>query len=85
MGSRRRQIIWSNQATAALDEETAYLSQESQSAAIRLLKAALEAAASLAHFAERGRIVPELRLPTIRELFVFRYRLMYEVANGQSR
>ncbi len=45
----------------------------------RLLLAALEAAASLEAFSERGRVVPELDQPTIRELFVQRYRLLYEV------
>jgi len=31
----------------------------------------------LAAFAARGRIVPELNDPTVREVFVFRYRLLY--------
>lgn len=38
-----------------------------------------EPAASLATFSERGRIVPELNDPAIREIFVFRYRLLYQV------
>jgi plasmid stabilization system protein ParE len=33
----------------------------------------------LAIFAERGRVVPESNDPNIREVFVFRYRLMYEI------
>ncbi len=32
---------------------------------------------------ERGRVVPELNDPTIREVFVFKYRLLYEV--GENR
>jgi plasmid stabilization system protein ParE len=44
-----------------------------------VLDAALAAAASLATFSERGRIVPELNDPTFREIFVFRYRLLYRV------
>ena len=36
-------------------------------------------AASLETLAERGRVVPELADPTIREVFVFRYRLMYRI------
>jgi toxin ParE1/3/4 len=38
------------------------------------------AADSLRLFAERGRIAPELSVPTIREIFVYRYRLIYEVS-----
>ena len=44
---------------------------------------ALDAAASLASFAERGRVVPELNDPAIREVFVDKYRLQYEV--GEAR
>jgi len=62
-----------------LDDAVAYLAQDSRPAAEGLLIAALEAAASLEAFSERGRVVPELDQPTIRELFVQRYRLLYEV------
>jgi hypothetical protein len=33
--------------------------------------------------AERGRVVPEFDNPAKRELFVFRYRLIYEVTGEQ--
>jgi len=39
----------------------------------------LAAAKSLASFAERGRVVPELGNPDIRELIVRSYRLIYTV------
>jgi hypothetical protein len=44
-----------------------------------VLEEALRAGASLATLSERGRIVPELSDPRVRELFVFKYRLMYRV------
>jgi plasmid stabilization system protein ParE len=44
-----------------------------------VLEEVLRVAGSLATLSERGRIVPELNDPTIRELFVFKYRLLYEV------
>jgi plasmid stabilization system protein ParE len=37
------------------------------------------AADSLASFAERGRVVPELDVPAIRELIVEKHRVVYEV------
>ena len=83
MGAGRRQVIWSDQARVALDEAVAYVWQDSQSAAIELLEAALDAGASLADLSERGRIVPEIGSPKIRELFVLKYRLMYEVTEHQ--
>jgi len=39
----------------------------------------LGAAEGLASLSERGRIVPEIDDPSIREVFVHRYRLLYEV------
>ena len=79
MAQRRREVIWTLQAKAMLDEAIFYIAEDSLSAAQRALERALEAAASLATLSERGRVVPELEIPTIRELFVQRYRLIYEV------
>jgi len=79
MGSRRRQVIWSAHAASAVDEAVAYISADSPSAAIKLLESAVNIAAGLAEHAERGRVVPELGSTTVRELFVFKYRLMYEL------
>src|SRR6476659_5044716 len=85
MGSGRRQIIWSVQAASALDEAVGYIAADSPSAAIKLLDTALSVAAGLAEQAERGRVVPEVGLSTIRELFVFKYRLMYELVPEEAR
>ena len=62
-----------------LDDAVAYIAQDSRPAAERLLIQALEAVSSLDTFSERGRVVPEFAKPTVRELFVQRYRLLYEV------
>jgi plasmid stabilization system protein ParE len=45
----------------------------------RVLIQALEAASSPDVFSERGRVVPELDQPNVRQLLVHRYRLIYEV------
>ena len=79
MAHRRRDVIWTLQAQVMLDEAIRYIAEDSLPAAQRMLERALEAAASLATLSERGRIVPELETPAIREVFVGRYRLIYEV------
>ena len=79
MAGRRREVIWTLQAQAALDAAISYIAEDSLAAAQRMLESALEAAASLSTLSERGRIVPELEIPAIREVFVERYRLLYEV------
>jgi plasmid stabilization system protein ParE len=62
-----------------LDEALAYIARDSDTAAEHLLIDALDAASSLELFSERGRVVPELSHPNVRELFVQRYRLLYQV------
>lgn len=79
MAARVREVVWVESARAALDEVIAYIAQDSQQAAVQVLDAALHAAASLSTLPERGRIVPELNNSSIRETFVFQYRLMYRV------
>jgi hypothetical protein len=62
-----------------LDAAVAYVARGSGPAAERLLIQALDSAASLDTLSERGRVVPEYNDPTVRELFVQRCRLLYEV------
>ena len=62
-----------------LDEAVAYVARDNRSAAERLLIAA----ASLDVLSERGRVVPERNHPNVRELFVHRYRLLYEVRRDE--
>ena len=83
MAARVRSVVWAFSAQADLDEVIGYIRQDSPTAAADLLEKTLQAAATLSTFAERGRIVPESDDPAIRELFVFRYRLMYEVRADQ--
>jgi toxin ParE1/3/4 len=66
-----------------LDDAVGYIAQDSIAAAQRLLIAALDAAASLRTPSERGRRVPELEDPSMRELLVQRYRLIYEVRQNE--
>lgn len=68
-----------------VDDAVAYLARESRPAAERLLIEALAAAASLDAFSERGRVVPEWNQPTVRELFVQRYRLLYEAMPEEAQ
>lgn len=77
MAARVRDVIWAESARDALDAVIGYIAQDSQQAAVQMLDEALRAGASLATIAERARVVPELNDPSIREVFVDRYRLQY--------
>lgn len=79
MAGRRREVIWTPGARTDLDEIIAYIARDSLPSALTFLEEALETAESLATLSERGRVVPELNDPSVRELFVQRYRLLYEI------
>ena len=78
MASRRR-VAWTAEAKRTLDEVLDFIARDSPEGARRVLEQALAAARSLSTLAERGRVVPERADPAIREIFVYRYRLMYRV------
>jgi toxin ParE1/3/4 len=83
MAARVRDVVWAQSARDALDAVIGYIAQDSPQAALQVLEQTLRAGASLANFAERGRVVPELSDPTIREVFVFKYRLQYTLDDGR--
>ena len=79
MAARVREVACAQAARVALDAVVGYIAQDSHHAAGRVLDAALRAGANLAAFAGRGRVAPEPDDPTIREVFVYRYRLQYRI------
>ena len=83
MAALVREAIWAESARDALDAVIGYIAQDSPQAAVQALDEALCADASLATFAERGRVIPEFSDPAIRELFVYRQRLQYEVRDPE--
>ena len=79
MAERQRAVIWTPGARTDLDEIVAYITRDSLQSALVFLEETFTAAESLLTLSERGRVVPELNDPRVRELFVKRYRLLYEV------
>jgi len=59
-----------------------FVADESPEAAIRLLDDILGSADSLRSMPDRGRIVPERDDPTVRELLVEPYRLLYNITES---
>ena len=64
---------------AALD----YIAAERPSAALRWLDEVMVHSRSLAQFPDRGRMVPELQRPEIREVLVDPYRIPYRRDDDQ--
>jgi plasmid stabilization system protein ParE len=77
--ARTRRVVWGESAQSALDEALNDIAEGSLDGAVRVLTRALEVADTLSTLAERGRVVPEVGESTLRELFVYEYRLLYRV------
>jgi len=78
-----RSVVWTLQAQRALEDVLSYVAADSPEGARKILSKALDAGASLAKLSDRGRIVPELADASIRELLIFRYRLLYQVTEHE--
>ena len=79
MAPRRYRVIWTEQGSRTLDEALEHVAHQSLPAARRLLTECLTAADSLEELPERGHQVPETDRHPVREIFVQRYRLLYDV------
>jgi plasmid stabilization system protein ParE len=74
-----RPVVWSSRARSDARLALEYIKKDSPAAAERFARALVAAARSLSDLSERGRVVPELDDPQVRELFLARHRVIYEV------
>ena len=70
-------VVWSPLAEERAVEAFEQIARDRPSAAVRWLERLLERVGSLASFPDRGRAVPELQRPDVRELVVKPYRVIY--------
>jgi plasmid stabilization system protein ParE len=78
-----RKVIWSFEATADLEALAEYIARDSTFYAASFVQKVLDMSRSLNEFSERGRIVPEIGNPAIREIFVKEYRLIYSIEESR--
>lgn len=74
-----RTVIWTETALKDLDQAAEFIARDSKFYAAAFVREARQAARSLKRFSDRGRVVPEVGKPEIRELLVRRYRLVYKM------
>ncbi len=74
-----REVAWTETALRDLERAAEYIAEDSPGYAASLVRQVRDRAASLGDLTQRGRIVPELDDPAVRELVVGNYRLIYEV------
>ena len=85
MVDRTREVTWTRAALDCLDEILATIAEDAPITAGRVLGVFDATAESLSDLANRGRVVPEMNESTIREVFVYRYRLIYQVNAAEVR
>ena len=74
-----RKVVWAYAAEEDLSAAATYIHNDSPAYATSFVNRALQAGRSLSQLAERGRMVPEFRDKSIREIFVYSYRLIYRI------
>jgi len=73
-------VKWSTPAKRDLKEIYDYIARDSKYYAKKVAKTIVERTEMLKEFPEIGRVVPEIGDNNVRELFVYSYRLIYELA-----
>ncbi|RVU40086.1 type II toxin-antitoxin system RelE/ParE family toxin [Rheinheimera riviphila] len=72
-------IVWTALALNRVEQIALYIAEDKPDAAVQWVEKLFIAVERLAEFAESGRIVPEVRLPRIREVIFGTYRIIYSV------
>ena len=77
------EVVWSPEAAEDLLSIAEYIGRDSDFYATAVVTKVLEAAQSIGKFPYVGRVVPERGDDTIRERFVYSYRLIYHISSHQ--
>ncbi|OXS57371.1 hypothetical protein B1A99_17970 [Cohnella sp. CIP 111063] len=82
MAEQEQTVIWTVTAYKDLQNIVEFISEDSTYYALSFYEDIMNKARTLIDFPHRGRIVPEMDDPNLREVFVHRYRLIYQIQNG---
>lgn len=72
-------IVWTEKSLQDLFSIKEYISKDSAKKAIDWIEVLIDAGEILATLPNRGRVVPEFKKESIRELIVDNYRLVYKI------
>lgn len=76
-------LIWSSEALDDVDAIAQFIARDSEHHARRVVEAFFALGDAIGEHPLAGRIVPELGSPAVRERFLYSYRLIYEISDGQ--
>ena len=72
-------VIWTDPAIQSLKQIHDFIAIDSKYYATETIDRIISKSEQLSSFPNLGRIVPEINDNTIREIFIYSYRLMYQV------
>jgi len=75
-------VKWSGPAKKDLRQIYSYIAKDSKYYAKNVAQNIVAKTEKLKDFPEIGRVAPEIGDPNVRELFVYSYRLVYEIKSG---
>jgi toxin ParE1/3/4 len=75
-------VRWSSRALSDLESIAAYIEADSPAYARSVVKKIVFATRQLSRFPRSGREVPEFENPSIRELIIYSYRIIYNFDNN---
>jgi len=75
-------VKWSLPARTDLKRIHDYIAMDSRYYAKKVAQTIVEKTEDLISFPERGRVVPEIGDTRVREIFIYSYRLIYEITPG---
>ncbi len=70
-------LLWTKEALLRLEEIEDYISRDNPVAGIKFVEKLIAVTEKIVNHPEKGRIVPELSLNSIRELIYKNYRIVY--------
>lgn len=73
------EVVWSPEAVEDLESIAEYIARDSAFYAGAVIAKILDSGRMLADFPQAGRVVPELGDETLRERFVYSYRVIYRL------
>jgi toxin ParE1/3/4 len=76
-------VRWSRPARQDLREIHDFIAKDSDQYAKKVIREIVNSSAGIVLFPHKGRVVPELEVSSIRELFVYSYRLIYQINEGR--
>lgn len=74
-----RGLVWSPEALEDIESIASYIERDSPWYAKAVASKIVELAETIPDYPEIGRVVPEIRDPSIRERFVYSFRVIYRV------